>query len=149
MNPQVTTVLRCRTSDDHEWCIETVRLNMPVDCGCWGKTRVFETEISALEIPPKLDLRSRLAHGLLDSWLPKRVTAVSRLSPVGDTLAIGYRYEWIPFEHPISPVGYDTESEWKAIHHRRKRTWLLTRLQLIGYDFDKPPLTDCQSRGRS
>ncbi|MGA2841901.1 MAG: hypothetical protein ABSG18_17285 [Steroidobacteraceae bacterium] len=126
--------LRCRTPNGHEWRVEIAKIPRS-DLGRQRRIRVVEAAEKEREVPLVLDVSSRLLYGWLGTWPPERA---SRLYCEGDAVVIVYRDEWIPFEPPVLPFGYDRESEWMARFNPVSCKWNLKRLQRLGYDREIP-----------
>lgn len=126
--------LRCRTPDGHEWRVET--LNIPPDqLGRQRRIRVIEAADEDREVPLALDVFSRVLYGWPGTWPPERA---SRLYCEGNAVVMEYQDEWVPFERPILPFGYDRESDWKARFNPRARTWCLKRLRRLSSSLEAP-----------
>jgi hypothetical protein len=138
MSDDAETPLRCWTDDGHEWCVEA-RMSPVDEHGRQRRIHVLEStgpNLKTREVPLVLSLGSRLRYGWLGTWPPERA---SRLYAEGESVIIEYRDEWIPFERPILPFGYDRECEWRAQFDPRQRTWSLKRLRHLDYDSEGHP----------
>lgn len=127
-------VLRCRTPNGHEWRVETLK-TPPDHLGRQRRIRVVEAAEEDREVPLVLDVFSRVLYGWLGTWPPERA---SRLYCEGAEVVMEYQDEWVPFERPILPFGYDRESEWKARFSPRRRTWCLKRLRQLSDNLEAP-----------
>lgn len=119
--------LRCQTSNGHEWRIEIID-SAPDGFGRQRRIRVIELVGEGRDVPLCLDLLSCVLYGWLGTWPPERAL---KMNAEGDAIVVRYEDEWVPFERPILPFGYDCESEWKVRFDPKKRTWKLSRLRRL------------------
>lgn len=112
-----------RAPDGDEWYVEQIsspdRRHIRVVHGSSAGPR---------EVPMKLDLRSRILFGWLGTWPPE---SASELLLRNGQLCLAYRDEWMPFERPILPFGWDRESEWLARYDSVRGVWRLHRVRKL------------------
>ena len=128
-------VLTCRTADGRTWRVESrPRQPAPDMDGRWRRIWVMVSDEAGdreHEVPLKLCFGSWLRYAVLGTWPPERARG---LRADGNCVVVAYRDEWIPFEKPVLPFGYDRESEWEARFDPARRTWHLTRIRHLDYE---------------
>lgn len=131
--------LTCRSPDGRTWRVESVATLSPDRHGRQRRIRVLVSGRAGddeQEVTLALSCGSWLRYGVLGSWPPERAMG---LRSDGDCVVVTYRDEWVPFERPVFPFGYDRESEWAARFDPAQRKWHLIRLRLLDYEAADSP----------